>query len=37
MFRLMGNYEVQLVNDSMQEFYIKFHGPTDSNITTVIV
>jgi hypothetical protein len=28
--RLMSDYEVNLVNDNMQEFYVKFHGPTDS-------
>ncbi|EPZ32929.1 hypothetical protein ROZALSC1DRAFT_30628 [Rozella allomycis CSF55] len=26
-FILMSDYEVSLVNDNMQEFYIKFHGP----------
>ena len=29
-FRLMSDYEVNLVNDSMQEFYVRFHGPTES-------
>jgi ubiquitin-conjugating enzyme E2 H len=28
---LMSDYEVTLVNDNMQEFYVRFHGPTDSN------
>lgn len=27
---LMSDYEVTLVNDNMQEFYVRFHGPTDS-------
>ncbi|RUS11181.1 ubiquitin-conjugating enzyme/RWD-like protein, partial [Endogone sp. FLAS-F59071] len=26
----MSDYEVTLVNDSMQEFYVRFHGPTDT-------
>jgi hypothetical protein len=26
----MSDYEVTLVNDNMQEFYIRFHGPEDS-------
>lgn len=29
----MSDYEVTLVNDNMQEFYVRFHGPTDSNRT----
>lgn len=28
--RLMSDYEVTLVNDNMQEFYVRFHGPTES-------
>jgi len=28
---MMGGYEVTLVNDNMQEFFIKFYGPKDSN------
>ena len=28
--RLMSDYEVTLVNDSMQEFYVWFYGPTES-------
>lgn len=28
--RLMSDYEVSLVNDSMQEFYVRFHGPAES-------
>jgi hypothetical protein len=28
--RLMSDYEVNLVNDNMQEFYVRFHGPKDS-------
>ncbi|KNE58383.1 ubiquitin-conjugating enzyme E2 8 [Allomyces macrogynus ATCC 38327] len=27
---LMGDYEVNLINDSMQEFFVKFEGPTDT-------
>ena len=27
---LMSDYEVTLVNDNMQEFYVRFHGPTES-------
>ncbi|POW19094.1 hypothetical protein PSHT_05042 [Puccinia striiformis] len=27
---LMSDYEVTLVNDSMQEFYVRFYGPTES-------
>ncbi|KAK7061731.1 ubiquitin-CONJUGAT-2 domain-containing protein [Favolaschia claudopus] len=28
--RLMSDYEVSLVNDSMQEFYVRFHGPAET-------
>ncbi|KAG5343113.1 Ubiquitin-conjugating enzyme E2 8 [Termitomyces sp. Mn162] len=28
--RLMSDYEVSLVNDSMQEFYVRFFGPTET-------
>ena len=28
--RLMSDYEVNLVNDSMQEFYVRFYGPEES-------
>ncbi|KAI8830061.1 ubiquitin-conjugating enzyme/RWD-like protein [Chytriomyces cf. hyalinus JEL632] len=28
--RLMSDYEVTLVNDSMQEFFVLFHGPDDT-------
>ncbi|KAF7352778.1 Ubiquitin-conjugating enzyme E2 8 [Mycena venus] len=27
---LMSDYEVSLVNDSMQEFYVRFHGPAET-------
>ncbi|CCK71601.1 E2 ubiquitin-conjugating protein UBC8 KNAG_0H01870 [Huiozyma naganishii CBS 8797] len=27
---LMSDHEVELINDSMQEFHIKFHGPKDT-------
>lgn len=30
LYRLMSDYEVTLVNDNMQEFYVRFHGPSDS-------
>lgn len=30
-YRLVSDYEVSLVNDNMQEFYVKFTGPSDSN------
>lgn len=26
----MSDYEVSLVNDSMQEFYVRFFGPAES-------
>ena len=26
----MSDYEVNLVNDNMQEFYVKFKGPAES-------
>lgn len=28
----MSDYEVTLVNDNMQEFYLRFHGPSDSKL-----
>jgi ubiquitin-conjugating enzyme E2 H len=27
---LMSDYEVSLVNDSMQEFYVRFYGPAET-------
>ncbi len=30
LFRLVSDYEVTLVNDSMQEFYVWFYGPSES-------
>ncbi|KAJ3985891.1 ubiquitin-conjugating enzyme/RWD-like protein [Lentinula detonsa] len=27
---LMSDYDVSLVNDSMQEFYVRFHGPEET-------
>ncbi|KAH9999331.1 ubiquitin-conjugating enzyme/RWD-like protein [Russula vinacea] len=30
---LMSDYEVTLVNDSMQEFYVWFYGPTETPFT----
>lgn len=29
-YRLMSDYEVTLVNDCMQEFYVRFYGPAES-------
>lgn len=29
----MSDYEVTLVNDNMQEFYVRFYGPSDSKDT----
>lgn len=26
----MSDHEVTLVNDSMQEFFVRFHGPAES-------
>jgi ubiquitin-conjugating enzyme E2 H len=26
----MSDYDVSLVNDNMQEFHVRFHGPQDS-------
>ncbi|KAF9932415.1 hypothetical protein FBU30_008267 [Linnemannia zychae] len=28
--KLMSDYEVTLVNDNMQEFYVRFYGPSDT-------
>jgi phosphoserine phosphatase len=28
---LMSDFEVTLINDNMQEFYVRFLGPIDSN------
>jgi len=30
---LMSDYEVSLVNDSMQEFYVRFYGPSETPFT----
>jgi hypothetical protein len=29
----MSDYEVNLVNDSMQEFFVRFYGPEESTST----
>lgn len=29
-YRLMSDFEVTLVNDNMQEFYVRFNGPEES-------
>lgn len=31
----MSDYEVNLVNDNMQEFYVRFYGPTESELTCI--
>ena len=36
LFRLMSDYEVNLVNDSMQEFFVRFYGPKESTLTLVL-
>ena len=33
---LMSDYEVTLVNDNMQEFYVKFKGPVESEYSSSI-
>lgn len=30
----MSDYEVNLVNDNMQEFYVRFYGPPESRLYT---
>ena len=30
----MSDYEVNLVNDNMQEFYVRFYGPTESEFSS---
>jgi len=30
----MSDYEVTLVNDNMQEFYVRFKGPEESTLDT---
>jgi len=32
----MSDYEVTLVNDNMQEFYVKFKGPVESEYSSLI-
>ena len=32
----MSGYEVSLVNDNMQEFYVKFNGPDESEISVIL-
>ena len=31
---MMSDYKVEMVNDGMQEFYVDFHGPSDSKSST---
>jgi len=33
----MSDYEVTLVNDNMQEFYVRFHGPKDSKNQNLLI
>lgn len=35
-YRLMSDYEVTLVNDNMREFYVRFHGPPESELFRVL-
>ena len=28
--RMMSDYKVEMINDGMQEFYVDFHGPSES-------
>ena len=28
---MMSDYKVEMVNDGMQEFFVEFKGPTESN------
>ncbi len=30
--RMMRDYKVEMINDGMQEFYVEFRGPSESNI-----
>ena len=30
--RMMSDYKVEMINDGMQEFYVEFRGPSESNI-----
>ena len=32
----MSDYEVNLVNDSMQEFFVRFYGPKESTLTLAL-
>ena len=34
---LMSDYEVTLVNDNMQEFYVRFKGPDESESHLVLL
>lgn len=33
----MSDYEVTLVNDSTQEFYVRFYGPAESMLLAQLV
>ena len=33
---LMSDYEVTLVNDNMQEFYVRFKGPEESKLARAV-
>ena len=34
---MMSDYEVTLVNDNMQEFYVIFKGPTESKRLSFVI
>lgn len=33
----MGQYEVQLINESMHEFYVMFTGPKESKLPLQVI
>lgn len=33
---MMSDYKVEMINDDMQEFYVEFHGPSDSKSSITI-
>ena len=33
---MMSDYEVTLINDNMQEFYVSFKGPAESKTSAVL-
>ncbi|XP_047980791.1 ubiquitin-conjugating enzyme E2-23 kDa-like isoform X2 [Salvia hispanica] len=32
---MMSDYKVEMINDGMQEFYVHFHGPSESQVRCV--